>query len=59
MLKKLENSNSYFACFQVVALDPPKDFASYLQLKVKTKSQKSALLIILSDEESTRGCQKR
>lgn len=39
----------------MIALDPPKDFASYLQLKVKTKSQKSALFVVLSDKENTEG----
>ena len=41
-------------CNLVVAFDPPNDFHSYAQYKVKAKSQKSSYFLIFSDEEETK-----
>jgi hypothetical protein len=40
-------------CNLVVAFDPPKDFHSYAQYKVKAKSQKASFFLIFSEEETT------
>jgi hypothetical protein len=37
----------------VIAFDPPADFHSYAQYKVKAKSQKSSHFLILSDVDGT------
>ena len=36
-----------------MAFDPPNDFHSYAQYKVKAKSQKSSYFLIFSGEEET------
>ena len=43
----------FFRCNLVVAFDPPEDFHSYAQFKVKAKSQKSSFFLIFSDREQT------
>ncbi len=44
---------NFFRCNLVVAFDPPKDFHSYAQYKVKAKSQKASFFLIFSEEETT------